>query len=1141
MPVMSPPHHAMTRRLLILCFLTWVGVSRVLLAADSSQQFLSAYQAYQQGERAERDGRTSEALKSYRYAESLLQTISANDPSWQKAVVEYRLKKTQDGLSRLQASQGSSDQAGESAVAPTFADGTDGSVAVPSQSGPSITISAPSGASLKSGASTAATSEVRRLKKLVDSLKSELQSVKDAATAEKSRSDDLNKTQWTKEMSDLRQQLTQAKDRIAELGDKLHQRDSWEKDLKDLQEKLNDALADKASAEEDFQKREKKMTDASAQLSKQLAEANAKVSSVNEGTSALQQQLAESKVHLAQAEKAANEATQKMNAAISAAQADRAVQDEDHQRLESKLAEQSKQVITLQERLKAGEDLQKQVDLDRESLKQLQAKLDDAGNASKNEEAKNQELTAKIQDLSAKLSESQKQIVVLAPFREKVAQLQQELLGLKKETTASKQTIAELDKNASKREADMAALGEDRDKLVAEVQRLGEAAKEASKVKGLESQAEELEKSVATLKQQLETSTKEAEATKARLAESERKTKDATQKLAAASSASQADRAVLEEERTRLESKLTASAKQMEALGNQLKADAYLKKQDEDLRAKLADNAKAQQEADAKIAMLQHDALALREENQRKMEASKSLKDLLESQNASLSQQLKDALGRVSALIDKNPQTADMQDQLSKLQLQLNDNAKKYAESQKAQAALIASRPEQEKLLKQREADLAVAQEQEEKLKADLEASNKKITELQQQATHGQDLLKQLQDQLADLTAKISTGEKTDEALRKEAEQLKAEVASSKEKLASLQGDSDKAQELKQQLADKESELARLKKKKSAKGALVDAKTAEENTVLRGIILRQVKEEAKRAQARRLMEEEIKRLNVQSGTLSEQVGILSAPVMVLSPEERSLFKADQLVVVDEGNGPMQASVSAPSTQMKNSAANSASTDGMSPPTGSTNAPSNAGNSTNSTGDTNKEIAWQGKFKECLSRAKDEFDRQDYLQSEGSFKEALSYSPDDYFALSNLGVVEFQLGKLKEAEEFLSKATQKKSDSSFALTTLGIVNYRQEHLDAAEKTLRKAIGVNDQDFTAHNYLGIVLAASGKGKEGESEIMRAIEINKNYADAHFNLAVIYATGKPPSKMMAKKHYAKALELGAPPDASLERLVQ
>jgi len=192
-------------------------------------------------------------------------------------------------------------------------------------------------------------------------------------------------------------------------------------------------------------------------------------------------------------------------------------------------------------------------------------------------------------------------------------------------------------------------------------------------------------------------------------------------------------------------------------------------------------------------------------------------------------------------------------------------------------------------------------------------------------------------------------------------------------------------------------------------------------------------------------------------------------------------------------------------------------------------------------DSGKEMAWQGKFKDCLARAKDEFDRQDYLQAENSFKEALGYSPDDCFALSNLGVVEFQLGKLKEAEEALTKASQKKTDSSFALTTLGIVNYRQERLGDAERRFARPSPSTSRISPPTTISESCWLPQGREKPAKSEIMKAIEINKNYADAHFNLAVIYATGKPPSKMMAKKHYAKALELGAPPDPSLEKLVQ
>ena len=1150
----------MPRRFLILCFLALAGFSNLLCAADSSEQFLSAYQAYQQGEKAERDGSTGEALKNYRYAESLLQAISSKDPSWQKAVVEYRLKKTQEGLSRL---QGAGDG---SPVTPSQPVPGDAAASQELESGPSITITAPgsTGSSPKLQSSTASSSEVRRLKKLVDSLKSELESVKDAASAERSRADDLDKMQWTKERSRLEQQLVEAKDQAASLGEKLRQRDSWEKDLKDLQKRLDDALADKATTEEYYQQREKKLAETSSALSKQLEDARGKIA-------------------------AGSESGRKVD------------------------------------------ELTKQIEQDRESLKQLQAKLDHAGETAKDGAAKNSELNEKIRDLTAKLSESQKQVEELSPLREKIVLLQQEAQGLRKEADSSKATISKLDKAAGQKDADFATLSEERAKLASEVQRLGQAVKEAAKVKGLEAQSEELKKTVAALQQQLEAATKEAEQSKVLLAGSEKEAKAAQQKALSVAAAAGADRAVLEEEHKRLEAKLAEATQRIAGLGNQLQSLGQSKKEAEDLRANLAENTTALQEvraklaetqnqastdqsksreeikrleasvnsatnekkawvadravleeerkklearlfeatqkidglgnqlqslesakkealdlqaklaestkslqdADAKITKIQHDSAADKDEAVRKFAASESLKKLLESQNATLQQQLKDALGQMSALIDKKPETAAMQDQLAKLQQQLADNSKNYADSQKKLAEIASSRPEQEKLLRQREQELATAQAEAKKLKGDLENSNKKITELQQQAQQGQDRMKQLQDQLADLSIKATSGDKASESLKKEVERLKVESASSKEKLASLKGDSEKSKELQQQLADKESELARLKKKKGIKGAVADSKTADENTVLRGIILKQVKEEARRAQARRLMEEEMKRLNVQSQTLSEQIGVLSAPALVLTPEERALFKEGQLVVVDDGSGSLQAAVAAPlPTQTPTTETNAAAPD---------NGAGQASNKPKAPEESGKEMAWQGKFKECLARAKDEFDRQDYLQAESSFKEALGYSPDDYFALSNLGVVEFQLGKLKEAEEALAKAAQKKSDSSFALTTLGIVNYRQERLEEAEKTLRKAIAVNDQDFTAHNYLGIVLAASGKGKAGESEIMKAIEINKNYADAHFNLAVIYATGKPPSKMMAKKHYAKALELGAPPDPSLERLVQ
>ena len=56
-----------------------------------------------------------------------------------------------------------------------------------------------------------------------------------------------------------------------------------------------------------------------------------------------------------------------------------------------------------------------------------------------------------------------------------------------------------------------------------------------------------------------------------------------------------------------------------------------------------------------------------------------------------------------------------------------------------------------------------------------------------------------------------------------------------------------------------------------------------------------------------------------------------------------------------------------------------------------------------------------------------------------------------------------------------------------------------------------------------------------------MLEAIAANPEYVDAHYNLAVIYATNKPPAKELAKRHYSKAMELGAEANPSLEKLIR
>src|SRR6266550_4522750 len=179
--------------------------------------------------------------------------------------------------------------------------------------------------------------------------------------------------------------------------------------------------------------------------------------------------------------------------------------------------------------------------------------------------------------------------------------------------------------------------------------------------------------------------------------------------------------------------------------------------------------------------------------------------------------------------------------------------------------------------------------------------------------------------------------------------------------------------------------------------------------------------------------------------------------------------------------------------------------------------------------------------DIAKQAKENFDQGKYHAAERQYQELLTKSPNNLYSLSNLGVVYFRTGKLKAAELTLKKAVAIAPKDEFAHTTLGIVYYRQSKFDDALNELTKSLAINPKSAAAHNYLGITASQKGWQEAAEKEMLEALAVKPDYADAHFNLAVIYATASPPSKELAKRHYAKATELGAEPDASLEKLLR
>lgn len=546
---------------------------------------------------------------------------------------------------------------------------------------------------------------------------------------------------------------------------------------------------------------------------------------------------------------------------------------------------------------------------------------------------------------------------------------------------------------------------------------------------------------------------------------------------------------ILEEEKKGLEGKLKKANDEMISLQKTGADETALQAQIAAMKNEQQESAKHLAEATLARNALEKSHQQALAEAESKSQAMMYERQAVEAKKLELEKQLVEANGKIKAITESLPNEAAVQEEIAQYKKQLQASASKLIEQEKKIDVLEKAQPEKDRLLQVKEKELADARLDSDKLQKDLVSANQKLSTLQ----------------------------------------------------AEVQVKDDHYNQLKTQLDQKNEELLALKKK--GESHPVQDKAIAENELLKGIVIRELKAEAKRQQIKKLITEDLEKLKVNSVTLSSELKKLAKPVK-LTPEEKALFKDAPNALPsssnneEEGEDSLMISVAA---SKKEDHSKEASSEAKATPRSS---PSNLNKNNNAEdasldGEKNKSNDSE-QHRELIAKAKEQFEHQNYSEAEKNFQDSLAIVPNDYLTLSNLGVVEFQLGKMTEAESVLKKAAALDHKKSFALTTLGIVHYRQERMEDAEKDLRQAIAINDQDFTAHNYLGIVLAASGKGKAGESEIMKALEINPQYADAHFNLAVIYSTSKPPAKQMAKTHYTKAISLGAPPDASLEKLL-
>ncbi len=166
-----------------------------------------------------------------------------------------------------------------------------------------------------------------------------------------------------------------------------------------------------------------------------------------------------------------------------------------------------------------------------------------------------------------------------------------------------------------------------------------------------------------------------------------------------------------------------------------------------------------------------------------------------------------------------------------------------------------------------------------------------------------------------------------------------------------------------------------------------------------------------------------------------------------------------------------------------------------------------------------------------------FARKDWDAARKYYQEMLREDPLNALTHANLGAVEQQAGRLKEAQALFSRAVAINPDLQQTWVALGLVSYEKGDLYYALHAIGRAIHEDPLDARAHNYLAAVSKKLGWLDAAEAELLRAIELDPNYGNAHFNLSLMYLERKPPALELARRHYEKAVSLGAARDELVE----
>ncbi len=353
---------------------------------------------------------------------------------------------------------------------------------------------------------------------------------------------------------------------------------------------------------------------------------------------------------------------------------------------------------------------------------------------------------------------------------------------------------------------------------------------------------------------------------------------------------------------------------------------------------------------------------------------------------------------------------------------------------------------------------------------------------------------------------------------QKQVETLKADVGRKDQEIVAMRGQLTGLQgqltELRKESATYQTQVAELTKQlKEVPSSGMENKMAatpeltQENELLRGIIMRQLRAQHRQQAAKDLMIAELQKMESASNDLVKQVEEMKNARMILTPDEEKLF-SDPAVRELLGPKGVQATLIA-----------------------------------NASPDSDKKAVPPAptSVEKLIGQANESYMKKDFESAAKSYQDALRAEPKNVTALIGLGITRQRENKHADAEVSLQKALAYDPTNEPAAFALGVTYFKQERWKDAMTYFEKSLAKRPDNASGRHYLGIIATKLNLIERAEREFKTALAIDPAYGEAHFNLAVLYITWDPPQWDKARAEYSEAIKKGVRPDPNLEKLLE